>query len=368
MTIKFMNRMALDVLRNRLVMAFALVSCVSLFLVVNSAAIYAQSGSADMRTIPTFIGYEETFQWSDVPEILAEGVKNVTKDSKDAAYEYSWGSDLFFQKEIWQLQFSYKNIRTIDVNFPTKEGTLETKRVWYLVYSVTNTGKRLRAELDSDVTADVSQKVLKPAAKVGDAREEQVYQFPSNNLRGVYKPVEVNFKSGDAEGAVRFVPRFIYASSTIQERLDYKLGEDGLYRGQKRGAEEGVYYDAYLPLAIVQIAKREAREGVELIDSVRMATLSIQPGQTVWGVATWTDVDPRIDKFSVYISGLTNALRWEISSEPADPDNAQVGAGRDVMRKILKLNFYNPGDENHRGGKEIYNNLPGELDYQWIYM
>lgn len=359
MTIKFMNRAS----RLRRVITSAFFSCASMFLVLNAADLYAQDGSSGMRTIPTFIGFEETFQWSDVPEIVSAGAA----DSKDSALEYSWGADLFFQKEIWQLQFSYKNIRAIDVTFPTKEG-LETKRVWYLVYSVTNTGERLNAELDKDVKADVSQTVLVPSDKTGGKKAEEVIQIPSNNLSGVYKPVATTYEAGDAKGAIRFVPRFVFASSTIQDRLTYALKEDGMYHGQKRGAEEGVYYDSFLPLAMAQIVKKEARGGVELVDSVRMATLSILPGQTVWGVAMWTDVDPRIDKFSVYISGLTNALRWEIPENADDVEDAQVGAGRDVMRKILKLNFYNPGDEAHRGGKEIYNNLPGELDFQWIYM
>ncbi len=312
-----------------------------------------------MRTVPTFIGYEETFQWSDVPEILAkgEGAKG------DDQFEYSWASDLLFQKEIWQLQFSYKNIRTIDVDYPTKDGKFETKKVWYLVYSVTNTGKRLSSELDSDVTADVSLKVLKPVENA--QKEEEVLQFPSNNLRGVYKPIEIEYKEGDEKGAIKCVPRFVYASSSIQERLVYEKTPDGLFHGQSRGSEEGVYYDSYQPLAMVQIAKKESRPGVELIDSIRMASISIMPGQTVWGVATWVDVDPRIDKFSVYISGLTNALRWEIDDES---DETQVGAGRNVLRKVLKINFFSPGDEAHRGGKEIYNNLPGELDFQWIYL
>ena len=99
-----------------------------------------------------------------------------------------------------------------------------------------------------------------------------------------------------------------------------------------------------------------------------MANRKIAPGETVWGIATWTDVDPRIDRFSVYVSGLTNALRWQDAADEETDENAGFGSGRDVFRKVLKLNFYNPGDEIHRGGKEIYNNLPGELDYQWIYM
>lgn len=367
MTIKFMNKMALDFVRDRRVLTSAFLFCATLFLVSNVAVLYAQGlGSASMRTIPTFIGYEETFQWSDIPEIVSAGSKDGA-ESGDSALEYSWGGDLFFQREIWQLQFSYKNIRSIVVNYPTKDGRLEAKRVWYLVYSVTNTGERLKSELDSDVTADVTQKVLVTDEAKG-GKVEQVFEFPSNNLRGVYKPSKITYAEGDAKGAIRFVPSFVFASSTIKDRIVYELKEDGMYRGQTRGSEEGVYYDSFQPLAMVQIVKKEGREGIELLDSVRMATVSIQPGQTVWGVATWTDVDPRIDRFSVYISGLTNALRWEISDEAEDFGEAQVGSGRALMRKVLRLNFYNPGDEAHRDGKEIYNNLPGELDYQWIYL
>jgi hypothetical protein len=362
MTINFMNRMALALLRNRGVLTAACFSCVSLFLVVNAAPLHAQGdGSATMRPVPTFIGYEETYQWSDVPEILSEGAKDAQSDVS----EYSWASDLLFQREIWQLQFKYKNVRTIDVNFPTKDGTFQTKRVWYMVYSVTNTGERLSAELVKDLSEldsvyDASFE-SKPDVSVASGK----YQIPSNNLEGVHKPNKFTRAADDPEGAVLFVPRFVFASSSIQDRLIYERKEDGLFYGQSRGTEEGVYYDEYLPLAVVQISKRETRGNQELIDSVRMANRPIKPGETVWGVATWTDVDRRIDKFSVYISGLTNALRWEFSDEP---DTTQVGAGREVMRKVLKLNFFSPGDEYSREGKEIYNNLPGELDFQWVYL
>ncbi|MBQ4079690.1 MAG: hypothetical protein II596_03320, partial [Thermoguttaceae bacterium] len=69
-----MNRIAQGLARDRRVLASTLVVCVSMFLVGNAVNLYAQgNGAATMRTIPTFIGYEETFQWSDVPEILAQG-------------------------------------------------------------------------------------------------------------------------------------------------------------------------------------------------------------------------------------------------------------------------------------------------------
>ncbi|MBQ6829116.1 MAG: hypothetical protein IJO46_13990, partial [Thermoguttaceae bacterium] len=141
----------------------ALCSCASLFLVANAAPVAAQ-GDASMRAIRPFIDVKETYQWSDVPEIVAEGVKK----EGGTAEEYAWATDLFFMKEIWQLEFSYKNIRSIEVDFPAENGKMQRKRVWYLVYSVTNTGLRLRSELKRDMelqgdgapekyTVDVSQ-------------------------------------------------------------------------------------------------------------------------------------------------------------------------------------------------------------------
>ena len=38
-------------------------------------------------------------------------------------------------------------------------------------------------------------------------------------------------------------------------------------------------------------------------------------GETVWGVATWQDVDPNNVWFSVYVEGLTNAYKF--SDDPA---------------------------------------------------
>ncbi len=359
--------------------ALYFVASAALLFVVSAAPVFAQGdGSATMREIKPFIGFEDAIQWGDMPEVLAGVSKDVKSDPKEkdvSEEDYAWATDLFFEKEIWQLQFKYKNVRSILVNFPTKDGKLETKRVWYLVYSVTNTGERLRAELDSDVVSDVSQTVVKPGATSADAKTTEVFQFPLNNLSGVYKPVKVDYNGqpadaeGNAPGAIRFVPRFVLASAAVHDTLTYERDvKTGLFTGGIRGVDSRVYYDEFIPLANVQIAKKEAREGQTFFDSVRISTMKILPGQTVWGVATWVDVDPKIDRFSVYVSGLTNALRWEISEDAALDKDALVGSGRDVYRKVLRLNFFNPSDESHSGGKEIYNNLPGELDYQWIYM
>ncbi|MBQ9874276.1 MAG: hypothetical protein IJM30_07415 [Thermoguttaceae bacterium] len=367
MTVKFMNRTATTERGVLLPVCFA---CATLAFFASAVPVFAQgNGSSGMRTVSDFIGYDETFQWGAVPEIA-------TKGSDSSLDEYSWASDLMFRREIWQLKFSYKNMRAIDVDFPTKDGGVETKRVWYLVYNVTNTGERLRAVKNEKTKTDISF-VLNEAKEGSKSNtpkldDKVALEIPSNNLEGTYKEERVKYKPGDAasekEFSITFVPRFVLASKNITDPLVYEQTKNGVYRSRNIVPEERAYNDQFLPLALLQIAKKEGRDGQELLDGVRISNRSIKPGETVWGVATWTDVDPRIDKFSVYISGLTNSLRWEVPEDWNGDDDSQVGAGREISRKTLKLNFFAPGDESTRGGKEIYNNLPGELDYQWIYL
>jgi len=96
----------------------------------------------------------------------------------------------------------------------------------------------------------------------------------------------------------------------------------------------------------------------------------IPVGETLWGVATWEDIDPRIVRFSVYVSGLTNAYKWidekvgdRYAHRPGDP----VGRGRKLYRKLLKLNFWRPGDQYNVNEDEIRYGVPGGVDYQWVY-
>jgi len=61
-------------------------------------------------------------------------------------------------------------------------------------------------------------------------------------------------------------------------------------------------------------------------------------------VAIWEGVDPRIDYFSIYVQGLTNAIRWR----PRPERNVAAGdpPGRHIEQtlKSLRLDFWRPGD------------------------
>ena len=68
----------------------------------------------------------------------------------------------------------------------------------------------------------------------------------------------------------------------------------------------------------------------------------------------------------MYITGLTNAYRWTDDASAVTVDSP-LRTGRKFQRKVLKLNFWRPGDEYYENEREIRYGVPGEVDYEWIY-
>ena len=216
--------------------------------------------------------------------------------------KFDWAKDIAFRRDIWHLEFQFKPVRMIQVDVPQPGGKLQRKLIWYMVYSVTNPGKALH---------------------------------PVQDENGTYKVETV-------DKPVRFVPEFLLESHEFNK----------------------TYPDRFIPAALGPIRTREdaAREFLSTVDAVR----EIQVGETIWGVAMWEDVDPRIDRFSIYVHGLTNAYQWQDETgkfKPGDP----IGTGRRLARKTLKLNFWRPGDEYFEHEGEFRYGIPGEVDYEWVY-
>lgn len=205
-----------------------------------------------------------------------------------------------FPRELWCLEFAFKPPRSLDIDVPTSELRMRRTRIWYVVYRVRNlagpTGSWMRLKTESDDTAT-------------DRSRRSVERF---------------------EGPIRFVPHFVLESFE-------PVGEgEGLlaYRA---------YLDRVLPTALPEIRRREDPRR-EYLDSAAMAAAEIAPGQERWGVATWEDVDPRIDFFSISVTGLTNALQWRLAPDAevtaADPPNARL----EEALQSLRLDFWRPGD------------------------
>jgi hypothetical protein len=201
---------------------------------------------------------------------------------------------------VWCLEFAYKPPRMLDVDVPVANARMRRKRVWYLLYRVKNTGGR-RVVVDA-----------------GDPTKRTTERF---------------------EQPVRFVPHFVL------ESLEPLADGEGLqaYRA---------YLDRVVPAAMAAIRGREKPPG-KLYDSASMTEADIPPGEERWGVAIWEDVDPRIDFFSIYVRGLTNAIRWrQIPGSTIGPDDPP-GVHMEHATEALRLDFWRPGDDRDEVEEEM---------------
>ncbi|HLJ92583.1 MAG TPA: hypothetical protein VKU02_05245 [Gemmataceae bacterium] len=121
------------------------------------------------------------------------------------------------------------------------------------------------------------------------------------------------------------------------------------------------YHDQVLPK--VQEAIRQVEDPTGYLDiknSVTIASKPIPPSKpnafphAVTGVAIWDDIDPEANRFSIFVSGLSNG--WSLAEIP--PDNKQV-----VRRKTLQLNFKRLGERYYQRTGEIRFVPPVE----WVY-
>jgi len=119
------------------------------------------------------------------------------------------------------------------------------------------------------------------------------------------------------------------------------------------------YEDTVLPQAVKQIQNREDPSIQNLygaVDIMGMVPPSKKQGveDAVFGVAVWEGVDPKADKLTIFVKGLSNGLRDDVG-----PD------GKTVTRyKTLQINFIRRGDHFDQKEREI---IPGEPFYDWTY-
>ncbi len=242
------------------------------------------------------------------PDVQATDTVSVDNLMELAAADagFNFAKDVRFRRDIWYLEFSFKPVRMVWIDVPQADGHMKRKLVWYLLYSVTNRGDGLTSVQQPDKTFQV-QPVQKP---------------------------------------VRFIPEFVLRANDTEIDREYA--------------------EHIVPLAIGPIETRE-RPGQKLFTSATMPKEDIPVGETRWGVAMWENIDPRVDFFSIFVGGLTNAYRWKDQPEGYRPGQDPIAKGRRFVRKTLKLNFWRPGDEYDEVESEIRYGIPGQVDYEWVY-
>jgi hypothetical protein len=262
------------------------------------------------KTIPIDLRAEEVASQHDLIELLHNskniGWKPKLNPNSRTLKELATGTT--FRQTAYCLEFTFKAPRMIWVDVPQASGKMQRKLIWYLLYHVKNPGGQLKPVAQPDGTFQV-EKVDEP---------------------------------------VTFDPHFVL------ESLEYRKA----------------YLDRVIPVAVEAIRQKEDPNR-PLLNTVEMAATPIavstdRADQSKWGVATWEDVDPRIDFFAIDVQGLSNALRW-VDPPGAYQKGDPPGKGRVLTQKTLRLNFWRPGDEYAEDERSTQFGIPGKVDYEWVY-
>ena len=227
---------------------------------------------------------------------------------------FDWAKEVPFRHDIWMLDFKFKPVRMIAVDLPCPRGQMTQTLVWYMVYTVTNPGKVMHPVEEADKT----------------------------------------YKLESVDRPIRFSPVF-----ALEAHRQLKDEQPGFATA---------YADKYMPIALAKIRNREDPNR-EFRSTVEMPRQEIAVGETVWGIATWADIDPRTVWFSVYVEGLTNAYRWkdDATKFAARAKGNDKTPYRELFGKALRLNFWRPGDEFSMKEGQIRYGIPGRPDYEWVW-
>jgi hypothetical protein len=284
-----------------------------------------------------------------------------------------------FRSEVWVLEMSFKPPRMIYVDIPQPDGKMKLKPIWYMVYSVTNPGKVL-VPTENPQPTDKLPRVDRPPHFTPREYKQGDLQLPSEVFQNTWAVKYV-------DKPIRFAPEFLL----VTDEYDLDSPEPGTPPvGVEGGAsrpkiQPKAYRDRVIPVAIGPIQRREDRSRrfytpLEMAvanleqtpDGPKPVWREIAPGETVWGMVTWEggaephQLDPRIDRFSIYVKGLTNAYKW------VDQDYQQgdeLLSKRTLLTKTLKLNFWRPGDEFFEHEREFRYGVPDlPRNYEWVYL
>lgn len=243
-------------------------------------------------------------------------------------FERSKGVTL--RRGIWNLEFAFKPMRMIYVDVPQVGGKMQRKLIWYMVYRVKNKGGHFQVTEEKTLVADAIPHSTFKMTPVTELTEGKLGPDGAIVKDDMGNPVQQPVK-------IRFLPHFVLQSKEYNKE----------------------YLDRIIPSALAPIKAREfpGEKNITLHDSISISSVDIPLSEeridkSVWGVVTWEEVDPRLDYFTVYIQGLTNAFKFE-DPPGAFKKGSPPGTGRKFTVKTLQLNFWRPGDTVEENEEEI---------------
>ncbi len=310
-------------LRMFLAFAFSLAAVLSWMGPAHAQARSRPLASGILTTIPPTPVAEETFSGPlplvEIPASIPDLDYTPNFEGKTATV-FERAKSVTLRRGIWNLELSFKPMRLLQVDVPQPTGKMQRKLIWYMVYRVKNAGGHLAVKEEKRLFQDTVEEITYKVEAVNELTEavkgqaEQVTEQPVK---------------------LRFFPHFVLESKEFDK----------------------AYLDRVIPAAMQPILDREfpaqsRSEGFVLHDSLTISAVDINFDEGAWGLVTWEDVDPRIDYFSVYVQGLTNAYKFTDAPGGFKAGDSP-GTGRTFVKKTLQLNFWRPGDTVEQKEEEI---------------
>lgn len=277
------------------------------------------------------------------------------KDGSQKDLPYSWAKNLAFFNDVWYFDFEIKSLRTIVL--PTLvnvngEKRPVLKKYLYLMYRIKNPSQYFTVQNVQTIDGVEGLK----------GRQEEVFGKYHEDAQTLREAASALYADGIempnvAElGAVEAMPmsyKFVVRDDKSLEFMPiFELRmADELWPDEKRRKllpMPHTLIDENNAYVVRKIAEKERPSG-RLHGSCDFIGKKIKPGEEVWGVAIWSDLNYTADRFSIVISGLTNVRKYEKDENK-------------YYNKNLKLNYWHPGDlDIFRFGQ------PGGLDFEWIF-
>lgn len=256
-----------------------------------------------LKTIPPVLDARDTVSLpGPMPGLTATQYTPKLRSSKDTLY--GMAKRVVFFRDVWAYEFSFTGLRQTTLELPTESGNAR-QNVWYMVYRVRNLGTSLSFE---------------------EVKKDPEFAFLTKDLRYDASVDERNF-----------LPRLTLEGWVF----------DDVAKKYSRVA----YRDEIDPAAAAEIQRLEDPR-VPLLDAVQLSSAPLAPMSAenntgVWGVAIWSNVNPKLDFVSTFVSGFTNAYRI-------------VRNGDDIktIHKTLQLNFWRPGDAVKESEDDIDFGIP----------
>jgi hypothetical protein len=207
------------------------------------------------------------------------------------------GEERTAQADLWVLDVYYKPMRVISVELTDpKTGEKKLEFVWYIVYRAFNHKFEQKGDENS----------------------------PVNETDPNVAPQQ-------------FIPEFTLVCTDNDRHLEYS--------------------DQVIPEALAAINKRERgkyKNSVSIVGPIPEATVPGSPDDVaIEGVAMWRGIDLDADRYTVFMTGFSNAIR-----KTEGPDGNPVIQTKTIMQK-----YWRRGDRFELREPEI--SLDG--DTQWIY-